>query len=113
MQRAHQSYYQPYLSDSDSDSDSDSSSINSSDSSTDGIYPIGSADSLRQAGAVSETPVTEITNRIQPRTGNSKSGLEYSIYDVSGVLNLPSGTKFDTTAAVSYTHLTLPTKRIV
>ena len=104
MQRAHQSYYQPYLSDSDSDSDSDSSSINSSDSSTDGINPIGSADSLRQAGAVSETPVTEITNRIQPRTGNSKAGLEYSVYDVSGVLNLPSGTKFDTTAG-TYTSI--------
>ncbi len=104
MQRAHQSYYQPYLSESDSDSDSDSSSINSSDVSTDGIYPIGSADSLRQAGAVSETPVTEITNRIQPRTGNSKSGLEYSVYDVSGVLNIPSGTKFDTTAG-TYTSI--------
>lgn len=102
MQQAHQSYYQPYLS--DSDSDSDSSSITSSDTSTDGIYPIGSTDSLRQAGAVSETPVTEITNRIQPRTGNSKAGLEYSVYDVSGVLNIPSGTKFDTTAG-TYTSI--------
>ena len=104
MQQAHQSYYQPYLSDSDSDSDSDSSSINSSDTSTDGIYPIGSKDSLRQAGAVSETRVTEIENRIQPRTGNSKAGLEYSVYDISGVLNLPSGTKFDTTAG-TYTSI--------
>ena len=102
MQQAHQSYYQPYLS--DSDSDSDSSSITSSDTSMDGIYPIGSTDSLRQAGAVSETPVTEIENRIQPRTGNSKAGLEYSVYDISGVLNLPSGTKFDTTAG-TYTSI--------
>jgi len=101
MQQAHQSYYQPYLSDSD---DSDSSSITSSDTSTDGIYPIGSPDGLRQAGAVPETAVTVITNRIQPRTGNSKAGLEYSVYDISGVLNIPSGTKFDTSAG-TYTSI--------
>ena len=102
MQQAHQSYYQPYLS--DSDSDSDSSSITSSDTSTDGFYQIGSADALRQAGAVSETAVTEIKDRIQPRTGNSKAGLEYSVYDISGVHNIPSGTKFDTTSG-TYTSI--------
>jgi hypothetical protein len=101
MQQAHQSYYQPYLSDSD---DSDSSSITSSDTSTDGIYPIGSSDGVRQAGAVSENAVTVITNRIQPRTGNSKAGLEYSVYDISGVLNVPTGTKFDTSAG-TYTSI--------
>ena len=101
MQQAHQSYYQPYLSDSD---DSDSSSISSSDTSTDGIYPIGSPDGLRQAGAVPETAVSVITNRIQPRTGNSKVGLEYSVYDISGVLNVSSGTKFDTSAG-TYTSI--------
>ena len=101
MQQAHQSYYQPYLSDSD---DSDSSSITSSDTSTDGIYQIGSTNSLRQAGAVKENAVTEITNRVQPRTGNSKVGLEYSTYDISGVLNVPTGTKFDTSAG-TYTSI--------
>lgn len=101
MQQAHQSYYQPYLSDSD---DSDSSSITSSDTSTDGIYPIGSSDGVRQAGAVSENAATVITNRIQPRTGNSKAGLEYSVYDISGVLNVPTGTKFDTSPG-TYTSI--------
>ena len=101
MQQSHQSYYQPYLSDSE---DSDSSSISSTDLSADGRNPIGSTDSLRQAGAVSNTVVTQITDRIQPKLGNSRAGLEYSTYDISGVINIPSGTKFDTTAG-TYTSI--------
>ena len=101
MQQSHQSYYQPYLSDSE---DSDSSSISSTDLTADGRNPIGSTDSLRQAGAVSNTVVTQITDRIQPKLGNSRAGLEYSTYDISGVINIPSGTKFDTTAG-TYTSI--------
>jgi hypothetical protein len=82
MQKNHEAYYQPYVSDSD-----DSSSMTSSDTedTEESMYedPITSKKFQTQLGAINlDAPQKQLTLRSQPKTGR---GVEYSAFDLSGV----------------------------
>lgn len=114
MQRNHESFYQPYLSDSE-----DSASITSSDTS-DLEEPmkqqqIGSTKFLTQIGGINlNPPEKQLELRVQPRTvGGSRRGVEYSTFDLSGERDpsLPfTGTSFDT-ASGTYTSILMINSR--
>ena len=90
-------YYKPYLSDKEeSESESETESQFSSESeSSQSSGGIGSPLALARAGGPS---MLKLTNKIDPRIQPQfKHGVQYSLYDMSGVSDLPfTGTSFDT-----------------
>jgi hypothetical protein len=82
MQKNHEAYYQPYVSDSDDASSMTSSDTNDTEES---MYedPITSKKFQTELGAINlDAPQKQLTLRSQPKTGR---GVEYSAFDLSGV----------------------------